>query len=157
MSKIERDPVRASAALLLTRLVVAFIFVWHGLPKAVNPDWAMEKFVEFGLPGWLGPVTGVVEVAAAALLTLGIFHGAAAVVLAVIIVGALVTVQIPGGFTAGLERDLLILAATLTLAVLGPGRFAFARPAGPYGLTSRRSAPSGRTQAAPSETSASPV
>jgi putative oxidoreductase len=114
-----------SATLLLTRLVVAFIFLWHGLPKALNPGAGMQKFVEFGLPGWLGPVTGWVEVAAALLLTLGLFHVAAAVTLAAIIVGALVTVQIPGGFSAGLERDLLILAATLTLAAAGPGRFSW--------------------------------
>jgi putative oxidoreductase len=116
-----------SATLLLTRLVVAFIFLWHGLPKALNPDAAVQKFVGFGLPGWLGPATGAVEVIAAALLALGVFHTAAAVALVVVIAGALVTVQIPGGFTAGLERDLLILAATLTLAAAGPGQFAWKR------------------------------
>lgn len=112
-----------STTLLLSRLVVAFIFLWHGLPKALSPGLAAQKFVEFGLPGWIGPVTGTVEVAAALLLTIGLFHLAAAVTLAAVIVGALITVQIPGGFTAGLERDFLILAATLTLAALGPGRF----------------------------------
>ena len=45
-----------------------------------------------------------------------------------IIVGALVTVQTPGGVSAGLERDLLILAGLTLLAFVGPGRFAFRSP-----------------------------
>lgn len=110
--------------LLLTRLLMAFIFFWHGLPKAVNLSMAMEKFVGFGLPGALGPVTGWAEVICATLLVLGFRHRAANLVLAVIITGAIVTVQAPAGFGAGLERDLLILAATLTLAAHGPGLFA---------------------------------
>ena len=37
--------------------------------------------------------------------------------------GALFTVQIPGGISAGLERDLLLLVGLFVLAVAGPGRF----------------------------------
>lgn len=97
------------------------IFLWHGVPKALDPAMAAEKFVSFGLPGPLGPVIEVAEVVASALLVLGWKHRWAALVLSLIIVGALVTVQIPGGVTAGLERDVLILVATAWLAVEGPG------------------------------------
>ena len=128
MNRIDQHRrMRASATLLLSRLVVAFLFLWHGLPKAVNPATASQKFVEFGLPGWLGPLTGAIEVVAALFLALGVYHSAAAAALTVIILGALVTVQIPNGFTAGLERDLLILTATVSLAVLGPGQFVWSR------------------------------
>ena len=113
-----------STTLLLARLLVAFIFLWHGGPKALDVAMAYDKFVGFGLPGILGPITGWVEVVASALLIAGFKHRWASLVLAVIIVGALVTVQIPAGFTAGLERDLLILVGTLVLATHGPGRFA---------------------------------
>jgi putative oxidoreductase len=108
--------------LLGTRLVVAFIFLWHGVPKTVDPQMAMDKFVGFGLPGILGPVVGVLEVVAGTLLVTGLLHRVASLALAVVIAGALATVQIPGGFSAGLERDLLILAATVLLAVHGPGQ-----------------------------------
>ncbi len=37
--------------LLATRLVVGFVFLWHGVPKALDPQLAMDKFVGFGLPG----------------------------------------------------------------------------------------------------------
>ena len=39
-------------ALLLSRGIVALIFLWHGAPKAV--DWlaAMDKFVDLGCPAF---------------------------------------------------------------------------------------------------------
>lgn len=58
------------------------------------------------------------------LLIVGYFHRWASLILAVVIVGALVTGQIPGRYSAGLDRDLLILVSTLALTTLGPGRFA---------------------------------
>jgi len=112
-------------ALLLSRGLVALIFLWHGAPKAVDWPAAMDKFVGFGLPGFLGPVTGIVEVIAAAMLLLGVGHRVAAGILMVVIAGAIATVQIPGGISVGLERDLLILAATFLLWVAGPGAFGF--------------------------------
>lgn len=112
------------ASLLLARSVIAFVFLWHGVPKAFNIAAAMDKFAGFGLPPVLGPITGWVEVVAAPLLLLGLFHRTAVVSLLAIIIGALVTVQIPNGVSAGLERDLVILTGLALLAFLGPGRFA---------------------------------
>ena len=114
-------------ALLLLRLVVAGIFLWHGLPKALDASMAQQKFIGFGLPGLLGPITGWVEVVASVLLLTGYGHRWAALILAAVIAGALVTVQIPGGLTPSLERDALILAAALVLAASGPGRYVLAR------------------------------
>lgn len=112
-------------ALLLSRGVVAAIFLWHGVPKAVDWPAAMDKFVGFGLPGFLGPVTGIVEVVASAMLLLGVGHRLAAGILMAVIAGAIATVQIPGGITSALERDLLVLVATFLLWVMGPGAFGF--------------------------------
>jgi putative oxidoreductase len=112
-------------ALLLSRGIVALIFLWHGVPKAVDWPAAMDEFVGFGLPGFLGPVTGIVEVMAATMLLLGVGHRVAAGILMAVIAGAIATVQIPGGVTAALERDLLILVATFLLWVVGPGAFGF--------------------------------
>lgn len=120
----------SSLTLLFVRLVVAFIFLWHGVPKALDPAMAAQKFVGFGLPGFLGPVIGMVEVGAAGLLVLGVLHRWSSLALAVVMVGALITVQIPNGVTAGFERDSLILVATLLLAVHGPGAITLARVLG---------------------------
>jgi putative oxidoreductase len=109
-------------ALLLLRVVVAFIFLWHGVPKAMSPSMAMGKFVAMGFPGFLGPIVGIAEVIAGVLLLIGLYARWSSVVLAVIIVVAILGVQIKGGVTSGLERDLMILAGTLVLATLGPGK-----------------------------------
>jgi len=106
-------------------LLIVAIFLWHGVPKAFDPASAVAKFEGWGLPGLLGPLTGWVEVVAVGLLFYGPTFRAATSVLAVIIVGALVTVQIPGGVSAGLERDLLILTSLTLLYVRGPGALAF--------------------------------
>ncbi|MAF35047.1 DoxX family protein [Candidatus Woesearchaeota archaeon] len=106
------------------RAVVAFVFLWHGVPKAFNPSMAMSKFVGMGFPGFLGPIVGWVEVIAAILVLVGLYHKWANLALAVIIAVAIIGVQAKGGVSAGLERDLLILAATLLLASTGPGKFA---------------------------------
>ncbi len=106
-----------------SRVLVAMIFLWHGVPKAIDWPGATAKFVGVGLPGILGPVTGVVEVVAGGLLVLGYSHRAALTALIVLIAGAIGTVRIPAGITAALERDLLILAASALLWHYGPGAF----------------------------------
>ena len=90
----------------------------------------MDKFVAMGFPGFLGPIVGIAEVIAAILIIVGIWHAWANYALAVIILVAIVGVQIPGAIkagkflTAGLERDLLILAGNFVLALHGPGKLA---------------------------------
>ena len=115
-----------NVSLLLLRLVMVFIFLYHGFPKAIDWPMATAKFIGFGLPGFLGPITGIVEVVASVFILLGLYHRWSNLVLLFIIAGAIATVQIPGSLSAatvsaGLERDLLILVGTLVLAAAGPG------------------------------------
>ena len=112
-------------ALLALRFLLVLIFLYHGVPKAIFWSAAMEKFVGFGLPGFLGPITGIAEVIASILLLFGKFWKITNLVLLFIISGALVTVQIPSFIAdaskvAGLERDLLILVGHLTLLAFVP-------------------------------------
>lgn len=108
-----------------TRLILVIIFLYHGAPKAINWTLASEKFIKFGLPGFLGPITGIVEVVAAFLLLLGLFWQVSNWVLLFIIAGAIAIVQLPGFLAdsskvAGLERDLLILVGHLVLLAFPP-------------------------------------
>ena len=114
-----------SYALLILRFTLVAIFLYHGLPKAIFWQMATEKFIGFGLPGFLGPITGMVEVVASVLLLFGLYWKAANLVLLFIIAGAIVTVQLPSFLedakkVAGLERDLLILVGHLTLLAFNP-------------------------------------
>ena len=117
-------------ALLGLRILLVLIFLYHGVPKAIFWSAAMEKFVGFGLPGFLGPITGIVEVIASVLLLFGRFWKITNLILIFIIAGAIATVQIPNFIAdsskvAGLERDLLILVGHLTLLAFNPqGRLA---------------------------------
>ncbi|MEN8376179.1 MAG: DoxX family protein [Gemmatimonadota bacterium] len=104
-----------AASAIALRVTIAAVFLWHGVPKATDWSFAADKFVGWGLPGWLGVVIGIVETVAAPLLLVGPLRRPAAIVLLAIIVGALATVQIPGGITAGLERDLLVTAGLLVV------------------------------------------
>ena len=113
-------------SLLLLRLTAVFVWLYHGIPKAIDWPKAAAKFVEFGLPGFLGPITGIVEVIFGVLILVGLYHKWSNLILLFIIAGAIATVQIPKSLeaatvTAGLERDLLLLAVSVVLAALGPG------------------------------------
>jgi len=119
-----KSVVLRDVGLLAMRLVVGFIFVWHGAEKFFYPGVGVDKFVNMGFPGFLGPVIGGLEVVGALLLVVGFQVRYVSVVLAGIIFVALVGVQLPQGFQAGLERDLLILGAALILFAYGSGKLA---------------------------------
>jgi len=107
--------------LFSVRAALALIFLWHGVPKAFSPDVGVEKFVNMGFPGFLGPIVGWVEVVGSILLVVGWGTRWASLVLAGVIAVAILGVQLPQGYQAGLERDLMILVSALALAVVGPG------------------------------------
>lgn len=122
-------------ALLSLRILLVLVFLYHGVPKAIFWSAASEKFIGFGLPGFLGPITGIVEVIASVLLLFGRFWKITNLILIFIIAGAIATVQIPSIVAdpskiasldvAGLERDLLILVGHITLLAFNPkGRLA---------------------------------
>lgn len=115
-----RQEAGLDVSLLALRVLVAFIFLWHGVPKAVDPAAAADKFVGFGLPGWLGPVTGGVEVVTGVLLAVGFAGRWAAGDLRVIIAGGLVTDWLPVVRRAW-SRPLALLIATFVVSVSGPG------------------------------------
>ena len=112
-------------ALWSLRILLVLIFLYHGVPKAIFWSAASEKFIGFGLPGFLGPITGIAEVIASVLLLFGRFWKITNLVLIFIIAGAIATVQLPNFIAdaskvAGLERDLLILFGHLTLLAFNP-------------------------------------
>ncbi len=118
--------------LLALRVIIISIFLYHGFPKAINWAMASEKFVGFGLPGFLGPITGIAEVIASGFLIVGFQNRWANYALMFIMAGAIATVQLPkaiktGEYTPGLERDLMILAGCWISAIFGAGAFSLDR------------------------------
>lgn len=118
--------------LLLLRVFIVIIFIYHGLPKLLNPVGTSGFFISLGLPGFTASVVGIIEVCAGVLLLLGLWSKWANYALAIVIAGAIILVQIPsaikaGQLTATFERDFLILISVLILAAHGPGHFAIHR------------------------------
>lgn len=117
-------------SLLALRLVLAAIFIYHGLPKLMNPSGMTSFFSSLGLPGFSIPIIGLLEVGAGILVIIGLWHTWATHILAVIIAGAVILVHIPNlgnGISTGFERDVLILISLLVLAASGPGQYAWAK------------------------------
>lgn len=116
----------ADYSLLSLRLMIVLIFLYHGIPKSINWTLAAQKFVDMGFPGFLGPITGIVEIIASILILFGLYSKVSNLILAFIMAGAIAGVHIPDSLaqakvTAGLERDLMILVGVLVLAAVGPG------------------------------------
>lgn len=109
--------------LLLIRLLIAAIFLYHGWPKVTDWQMASSKFEGMGFPGFLGPTVGIIEVVSSLLLILGWFNSLGSILLIGVIVVALVAVQVPQGWVASLERDLQVLLLLLVLLAFGPGSY----------------------------------
>lgn len=122
------ESLQKSLTLLTLRLVAAFVFLWHGIPKAIDISFAMEKFVSMGFPGFLGPIIGWMEVIGGIFLILGIYSKWNNFLLGGIVFVAIVGVQISKEVTASLERDLLLLAINIVLFVWGSGKIAITKP-----------------------------
>src|SRR4051794_15056372 len=122
-----------SYGILLLRLVIGLIFFAHGAQKLFG--WfgghgfrATSGF--FGSIGWRAPalmtfLAGATE-AGGLLLALGLLTPLAALGLVATMTMAIVTVHWAKGFwntAGGYEFNLALIAAVVTIAMTGPGRF----------------------------------
>ncbi len=108
----------SNISLLVLRIILGAIFLYHGWPKLLNPPALL------GMPTFVIFLVGVVEVLFGVLLILGIGFPWATYPLMAVIVVAFVFVQLPRGVTSGSERDLLILAVLFVLSAIGFGKYA---------------------------------
>jgi len=116
----------SNLALLGLRLAVGVIFFKHSLPKLKNYKMMAQGM---GMSPSFVLALGLVEFLSAFGLALGVYTSAAAVLLSVVMVGAIYFKMFKwkAPFIAmdkmGWEFDLVLLAANLTLLAVGPGQF----------------------------------
>jgi len=111
-------------ALLVLRVCLGIIMVYHGYPKLVHANAGMgEFFVAHGLPGNLVPVAGILEGFGGVLLVLGLFMRPVALLLAIEMGIAIWKVHSGHGYMAvqDYEFPLVVGAACFALATLGAG------------------------------------
>ncbi|HKN59660.1 MAG TPA: DoxX family protein [Candidatus Acidoferrales bacterium] len=111
-------------ALLLLRVALGVIFIFHGYPKLTHsPQW-VENFGHMGLPGYFAYIAGVLEVFGGAMLIAGIFTRIAGPLLAIEMGVALVKVH---GLLSNpsnvhnYEFPLVLCASSFVLATVGAG------------------------------------
>lgn len=111
--------------LLLSRIVLGAAFILHGYQK-----WSIWNGVPEGMPTWLATlfqVLSVVEPIAGIAIVIGLFTEWAALVTALVMVGAIAfkmgMLQIPyaAGNTTGWEYDLALLALSVQTMASGGG------------------------------------
>jgi len=114
--------------LLILRLAVGLIFVAHGWDKFSEMEGmggTITFFAQLGMPAFFAYVTATVEIVAGLALIIGIYTDLAALLLAMVMVVALVYVKMVTfklGLLGGYELDLILLAASLTIMFVGPGK-----------------------------------
>ncbi|MBI2591349.1 MAG: DoxX family protein [Candidatus Brennerbacteria bacterium] len=110
--------------LLILRLAVAAIFIYHAMPKLKNAK-GMAQMV--GMPAGMVFMLGIIEIVAPFGLIVGFYTRLAALLLAMVMVGAIyfktAKWHVPFGAMdkTGWEFDLILLAASILLLINGGG------------------------------------
>jgi putative oxidoreductase len=121
-------PLNLDAALLIVRVVLGIIMLYHGLPKVTNLGGTIEGFTGMGIPipAVSATFATVAEVGGGLLLLLGVLTDIAGLLIAIDMLGAIIFVHAKNGFAVtdgGVEWPLALLAMALGIALAGPGRF----------------------------------
>lgn len=120
-------PARINAGLAILRLVLGIVFVAHGAQKlfVFGFDGVIGGFSQLGipLPAIAGPAVAFLEFFGGLALIAGLVTRAVAAGLALVMLGAIVMVHLPGGFFAptGIEFQLTLLGGLAALVVMGAG------------------------------------
>jgi putative oxidoreductase len=121
--------------LTMLRVVVGIVFFVHGLQKLFVMGFGGVAGMMEGLavpaPGLFAVVLTLVELLGGLALILGLFTRVAVIPLAVDMLVATLTVHLPNGFftvpNGGYEFTLVLMAASVALAIAGPGEAALDR------------------------------
>jgi putative oxidoreductase len=120
---------RAARVTAGVRIFVGVVFVFFGALKFLVTEFEAAEFVRFGFPDstLVVQLVGLIEVGAGLMLVVGLATRLAALGLAVVMAGAILTagLTVGGPFHLGLAPALLI--ANVYLLVAGPGTLAVDR------------------------------
>ena len=110
--------------LLILRVALGVIFMYHGYPKLAHAHGGMQEFFQaHGLPGYFVAISGVLETFGGALLIAGLFTRPAALLLAGEMAVAIWKVHSLHGIMSvkDYEFPLSLFAGCFALATVGAG------------------------------------
>ncbi|MCC5912921.1 MAG: DoxX family protein [Balneolaceae bacterium] len=109
---------------LLLRIGVGLIFIFAGWGKLTGIEGTQDFFGNIGIPmaGLMAWVVALVEFVGGLMVLFGAWARIPNLLLAVIMVVALLTTKMGEGFGAA-RLDLMLLFATLALAIIGSGKY----------------------------------
>lgn len=116
------------AALLVLRLALAAVLLYHGLPKIMNFGGTVGAFQGMNIPAPTLTVAFAIlaEVVGGILILLGVAVDLAGMLVVIDMLGAITAVHWTKGFdftTGGWEHPFTVLAMALAVALAGPGRY----------------------------------
>jgi putative oxidoreductase len=121
-------PLNLDVALLVLRLALAAVLLYHGLPKIMNFGATVGGFQSMNIPApTLTAVFAIIaEVIGGILILLGIAVDLAGLLVVIDMLGAISTVHWGAGFDftkGGWEHPFTVLAIALALALAGAGDY----------------------------------
>jgi putative oxidoreductase len=120
-------PANLDLALLVLRLALAAVLLYHGIPKVMNFQATVAGFATMNVPvPTLSAAFAILaEVIGGILILLGIAVDIAGILVIIDMIGAIATVHWANGFDftkGGWEHPFTIIAIALALVLAGPGR-----------------------------------
>ena len=121
-------PLNLDVALLVLRLALAAVLLYHGLPKVMNFGATVGGFQSMNIPAptLTAAFAILAEVVGGILILLGIAVDLAGVLVIIDMLGAIFTVHWGSGFDftkGGWEHPFTVMAMALALALAGPGDY----------------------------------
>jgi len=128
-------PVNLDLALLVLRLVLAAVMLYHGIAKVTNFGGAVGFMTSLNLPApaLVAGFTLLVEVVGGGLMLVGVATDIAGLLFAVDMAGAIVFLHWANGFDfakGGWEHPFTLLGMALAIALAGPGTLSLGRAVG---------------------------
>lgn len=128
MNNLQNNPRLLAVAQFILRLSIGFLFAAHGWQKfsQFTIEGTTASFAQMGVPaaGIVAPVVATLELVGGIALILGIATRVSGALLALDMVGAIVTAHAQAGIfvtNGGFELVLALGAAAAALALMGPG------------------------------------
>lgn len=112
--------------LLLLRIAIGAVFIAHGWGKFAQMDGTIAFFATIGFPAIIAYLVAAVELLGGVALVIGLWTDLVTLLFSIVMVVAIVYVKMGKfglGFVDGYEFDLVLLAGSLAIMFVGPGKY----------------------------------